>query len=111
GYGEEEAIETTLVEGSVRVQLENKELLLSPGEQSVALNGELEKSTVDMGQYLAWRDNYFMFFETELKEAMASLGRWYDFQVVYDKDIAETYLYGKISRENSLAEVLKVLET
>lgn len=111
GYEEEEAVETTLVEGSVRVQLENKALLLSPGEQSVALNGELEKSTVDMDQYLAWRDNYFMFFETELKEAMATLGRWYDFQVVYDKDIPETYLYGKISRKNSLTDVLKVLET
>lgn len=110
-YEEESAIQTTLVEGLVKVHAGNEEILLEPGEQSVMESGKLKKRKVDVDPYLAWKNDEFMFFETELKEAMAILARWYDFEVVYETDLPETHLYGTISRKKSLTEVLKIMET
>lgn len=101
---------TTLVEGSVKLYSGSGDILLNPGEQGVVAKRQLDKRKVEVDQYLAWKNNEFVFYETELSDAMKILSRWYDFEVVYEGNIPVTHFYGSISREKGLSEVLKIME-
>lgn len=118
-YPDEEAVLTTLVEGAVRVKPAGGEgaaeqnqryVTLSPGEQSVVKKGRTAISAVDVSIFTAWKNGLFSFKETEMRDAMNQLARWYDVDVVYEGNIPETYFFGDIRRERSLAQVLTILE-
>lgn len=111
GYPDEPLVETTLVEGVVRIREDHKELLIKPGEQVVNQGKELTKRKVDLAQELAWRKNEFSFYETELKNALQVLSRWYDFDIVNMELVPNTHLYGTISRNEGFAEVVKIMQT
>lgn len=110
-YSEDSYVQTTLVEGAVQLHSKSKSLLLRPGEQGVSEGHTLNKRSVDVDQYLGWKNNEFVFYETELKDALKALSRWYDFDVVYEGSIPQTHLYGSISRNKGLSDVLKIMET
>ncbi|MDM1047806.1 FecR family protein [Sphingobacterium hotanense] len=101
---------TTLVEGSVVLHAAGKILPLKAGEQGFIDQRGLHKKQVDIGQYVAWKDNQFVFEEVELGEAMRILSRWYDFDFEIDDRVKRTYLYASISRGKNLKEVLKIIE-
>ena len=102
---------TTLVEGAVQLHASGKTLLLHPGEQGVNNTQGLNKKKVEVGQYIAWKNNEFVFDETELQEALKMLSRWYDFDISPENHFPTTHLYGSISRDKSLKEVLKIMES
>lgn len=106
-----ESAKTTLVEGSVQVHAQGETMLLKPGEQSVQSAKGLNKKKVDVSPFVAWKNNEFVFFETELKDALLVLSRWYDFDVDLKQPIPSTHLYGSISRKESLSEVLEILKS
>lgn len=109
-YRDQKDIKTTLLEGAVAVQSANKTLVLKPGEQSKLNKTGFSKMMVDLDQQLAWKNNEFVFFETELKEAMQELSRWYNFEVVYEKGLPNIYLYAQIKRDKTLAEVFEIMK-
>lgn len=112
-YGDEGKFKTTLLEGSVKVSVGKEGDLLKPGQQALfeTTSGKLQKITqVDMNEVLAWKNNELIFNETELRIAMLTLSRWYDFDVIYEDSLPPTYLYGSISRDKGLAEVLKIMD-
>ncbi|NGM62382.1 FecR family protein [Sphingobacterium sp. SGG-5] len=102
---------TTLVEGSVRLRMAERMLLLQPGEQGVCNKQGLDKKKVDVSPYIAWKNNEFIFDETELGEALKMLSRWYDFDISAEGHLPTTHLYGSISRSKNLAEVLEIMES
>lgn len=104
------AIKTTLVEGSVRIHKADKEILLVPGEQSFMDGNVLTKRSVDVELAKAWVENLFYFFETPLIDALTMLAQWYDIEIVHEENIPNTHLYGKISRDNGIKEVMKIME-
>lgn len=111
-YADEESdTRTTLVEGSVQLHAMGKTLLLHPGEQGMSNEQELNKKKVEVDQYIAWKNNEFVFEETELKDALKMLSRWYDFDVSLEAHFPTTHLYGSISRNKNLADVLKIMES
>lgn len=110
-YAEDVEEATTLIEGSVKLYSGTGEVLLSPGDQGLVSESQLNKRKVDIDQYLAWKNNEFIFHETELADAMKMLSRWYDFEVVYEGNMPATHFYGSISREKALSEVLKIMES
>ena len=65
---------------------------------------------VNINDVMAWKNGEFFFEETELKDALRTLSRWYDFDVEYREDFEPTFIYGSISRNKNLSEVLKILE-
>jgi len=105
-----EDIKTTLVEGSVNVHSPLQSISLIPNEQSTFSSGGLQKSKIDVGTEVAWKDNLFYFDETSLKSAMTQLSRWYDLEIIYKGKIPNTYFYGEFSRDQPLQDVLKILE-
>lgn len=112
-YEDENIIESTLVEGSVKVHIGNMEVPLHPGQQIRNVNNHISKANVDVDQYLAWRNNTFNFHETRLEDALRILSRWYDFEIQNknNQSIPETHIYASISRSKGLSDVLKMMES
>jgi transmembrane sensor len=113
-YTDEKSIKTTLLEGSVEMRNNGKFVMLKPGEQGrLQVESKALQITrnVDLDETMAWKNNEFVFNETELKDAMRQLSRWYNIKIQYDDEMAPVYLYGSISRNKGLAEVLKIMET
>ncbi|MGH2622147.1 MAG: FecR family protein [Sphingobacterium sp.] len=112
-YDEEISTKTTLVHGQVKVYQQDKKsqgLLLRPGEQSVSNKDEITKKRVDLDEVLGWKDDMFVFNNTDLSEALKVLSRWYDFDIQYEGAIPQTQLFAEIKRSNKLSTVLKLLE-
>lgn len=105
-----EDTKTTLVEGNVNIHSSFQSISLKKDEQSRLTNGSLKKTRIDVSTEIAWKDNMFYFDETTLQDAMRLLGRWYNLEIVYKKDIPETFFYGKFSRDQPLQDLLKILE-
>ncbi len=80
-YREEEKMYTTLVSGKVCFQGQEK-LEIDPGEQVVATaDGKVEKRTVDINEYIGWKNGVYIFKDQPLERIMNDLSRWYDVSV------------------------------
>lgn len=111
-YQDEDAVKTTLLEGSVKLIHHDASVLLKPGQQGkVDQKGDsFEVQEVDTGIVTAWKNDLFVFDNTDLHALMRQLSRWYDIAVVYKGQVPNDVFFGKIDRKSSLSKVLKILE-
>lgn len=111
-YTDEPSIKTTLLEGSVRVSnlLRNSTLVLTPGQQSSLGNQGLSVKSVNPEEFIAWKNNKFMFDGNTIQGIMRQISRWYDVDVVFNGNISKEAFAGKISRFKNLYEVLDLVE-
>lgn len=111
-YPDQEAIETTLVEGKVKVKTPETSTTLSPGEQSkVEENGHIQRiRDVNVGKIIAWKNGYFQFADDSIQDIMNQLSRWYEIEVEYLDTVPESRFGGQISRSRNISEVLRILE-
>ena len=109
-YTDEASINTTLLEGSVRVTASKKVQLLSPGQQA-QVNASAIKfiKDADVAQAVAWKDGLFAFTDADLPTVMRQLARWYDVEVKYEGAIPEKEFNGKIGKTLTLNQVLRIL--
>lgn len=111
-YNDEPAINTTLLEGSVKVINNKRITMLAPGQQAqLGDNGAISLvKNVNTGQIVAWKNELFSFRDTDIKNLMRQISRWYDVQIVMPENITGVTFNGKISRKSNLSDVLKMLE-
>ncbi|MET0464231.1 MAG: FecR domain-containing protein [Chitinophagaceae bacterium] len=122
-YTEEKNIQATLLEGSMRLHAnlnaDEKTALLKPGQQasipSTINAGNIALDKADIDKVMAWRNGLFYLEGVTLKDAMTQFSRWYDIDVVYDKDVKQTELQqmklaGEIRRDLNLEAVLDLLK-
>ena len=110
-YPDETAIRSTLLEGRIRFSA-GATVVLSPGQQAVLPAGtQVPKvvSGVDTSAVMAWRSGLFNFEGQHLREVMRQLSRWYNIEVVYDQEVPDVVFGGKILRNVSLTQLLKIL--
>jgi transmembrane sensor len=105
-YTDEPAIKTTLVEGAASVN----GILLRPGQQAAIINDRVELSAANIPQVLAWKNGFFGFDHADIHTVMRQLSRWYDVDVKFEGIPDSAPFQGKIGRDLSLAQVLKILE-
>jgi len=112
GYEDEPAIRTTLVEGAVRVEAGEHQLVLKPGQQVVSEGGKSLRiePDADLEEVLAWKNGTFNFNRLDIETIMRQISRWYDVDVVYEGARPAGHFSGMISRNTSVATVLKLLE-
>jgi len=111
-YADEPQTSTTLVEGKVRLSLEqNKHIYLTPGEQALVVSGELKKHRVHPDQYIVWKDGWVIFQDKTFDQIMREVERWYDVDVRYEGAIPSEVGYGMAKRTENLSVVLKLLES
>jgi ferric-dicitrate binding protein FerR (iron transport regulator) len=108
-YTDEAAINTTLVEGKVRVLSGSESVTLHPGEQARTA-GRITVRTVDTDRETAWITGFFEFDRTDLPTLMRQLRRWYGIEPVYQGNGNGRLFDGRINRNLKLSEVLSLLE-
>jgi ferric-dicitrate binding protein FerR (iron transport regulator) len=113
-YDDEESIKTTLLEGSVEVSsIGNRQsAILNPGEQ-VSLSHESQLSQpipVQTDEVMAWKNGLFQFNNVTIETVMRQVARWYDVQVVYERDVSQDLFRGKIYRNAAISQLLTILE-
>lgn len=109
-YADDTHTVTTLVEGSVSIESARQKIHLTPNQQAINSTGNIIKKEVDVQPFIAWKDNKFLFYETELRDLMKSLSRWYAIEIGYENQISPTYFYGEIDRDKNLGEVMRIIE-
>ncbi|MCM5528414.1 FecR family protein [Parasegetibacter sp. NRK P23] len=119
-YTNEDAVRTTLLEGSVAVREastgkgDNQPAMLEPGEQAIAPHipsgKPLSVLPVDTEKVIAWKNGMFNFEGMGLQETMRQLERWYNIQVVYEGTPPVMQFFGKIERNTPLSAVLEALK-
>lgn len=110
-YPEKPHMITTLLEGSVKVKdyTHAKELMLTPHQQAVVSSNGLQVGKADLIANLAWRNKLFYFANTPLDEVMLEISRWYNVDIRYKTTFSQLRVWGQITREKSLFEVLDIL--
>ncbi len=117
-YKNEANINTTLLEGSVKIMNGDEKAIIKPGQQaqvesqSQINNEHIIKivNDVDVEKVMAWKNGVFNFQDASLEEVMRQLERWYDIEVKYEEGIPKLEFMGKMGRDLSLSEVLRGLE-
>jgi len=110
-YADEDAIKTTLLEGSVKVTGDKGSGILKPGEQSVINKaGDLKVTAASVDEAMAWKNGYFKFNRVGIKYIMRQLSRWYDVDVMYDGRVKEDEFVGTIGRGENIVQALHLLE-
>jgi transmembrane sensor len=125
-YSDEETIKTTLLEGSIKFTPNvnpatsnpnvkgalQKSVQISPGQQA-QLNSDgqvLINSDVNLEKVVAWKNGYFLFSSSSLKDVMSQIARWYGVEVVFEGKPDNRKFGGKIQRDLILSKALKILE-
>ena len=111
-YDDEDAIRTTLLEGSVKMIRGESTRLLSPGQQAVLGNGTDDIKVINdanIDEVMAWKNGRFIFSDMDLKSIMRQLTRWYDVDVVYEGKVPEIRVGGIIHNNVYLSTVMEFL--
>lgn len=112
-YADEEAIKTTLLEGSVKLSNHNHQTLIRPGQQAVLLPGTNAKfavNTANIDEVIAWKEGRFRFDEMNIKPIMRQIARWYDVEISYEGDMSNIALSGSVPRKENVNQLLRALE-
>lgn len=119
---EDETIEkTTLIEGSVKVSsITNDQsvphhplsTILNPGQQAKIDNNKqlLSVANNQSEAAIAWKNGYFNLENIPFDQVMKQLERWYDIQVVYENGVPDLHFVGGLSRNVTLAALIRALQ-
>jgi transmembrane sensor len=115
-YENESSINTTLLEGSVKVHHHTENTVIKPGQQAQVVQADNDPSkikvitSVNLAKVMAWKNGVFDFENATLEEVMRQLERWYDVDVVYEKGIPNLEFFGRMGRDLNLSNVLRGLQ-
>ena len=112
-YRDDDYLQTTLVEGKVKVELSGRIYHLNPNEQiTYNRNNKQESLTpVDVQEFTAWKDGKYVFSRKRLEDMLNTLSRWYDFQVLYQDDSVKEKLFsGELRRFENFNDILRKIE-
>ncbi len=111
----QEEYQTTLVNGSVKVNTETGEsCILKPSQQAtISLgNSSIQIRMVDAGFYTSWIKGKIHFKDQRLEDIMKILSRWYDMEVIFaNEKIKKTYAFGcNVDRYSEITPFVRLLE-
>lgn len=112
-YANEAIEQTTLVEGSIAVLHNNKEVMVQPGQQAQLLSGssQLEIRQVDTDLYTDWKNGIFRFEEMALKDVTTRLSRWYDVNFFFTNEAIKTRtISGAMKRSTDFSLFMSLIE-
>jgi len=119
-YDDETALRTTLLEGAVKISSGRVSSLLKPGQQAqiqssatgLGSPAAISVTKTDVNSAVAWKTGFFDFEGTDFPTVMRQIARWYNVAVVYENAALPAKQFGgKISRESTIADLVKILET
>ncbi|MFT3949844.1 MAG: FecR domain-containing protein [Agriterribacter sp.] len=109
-YEDESSVQTTLLEGSVKISAGFDHALLTPGKQARwSPDGSLKVVDANTELAVAWVKGYFQFDKADVKTILRQVGRWYDLDIEYRGEAPADLFSGKIERSLPLAGIVKLL--
>jgi transmembrane sensor len=110
-YHDEGSTKTTLTEGSIKITTDAKVALLKPGQQATTSSGTtaINVKGADVETALAWKNGIFRFKRADLQTVMRQFARWYNVEVVYEGEIPEAAITGKVQRTANAGQIIKIL--
>lgn len=112
-YADEPVVQTTLVEGSVRVATAaggEAPVMLKPGQQSSLHKGTIRIQTIDVEPYIAWKEGVFAFYDLNTHEMIRQIERWYDVQFdTTGMPADDSRFSGEIRRDVPLSKLLDLM--
>ena len=107
----EETESTTLTEGSIQLEKDQRVYRLIPGQQAYLDGKEVKVKEVNPEDAVAWRFNAFSFKEEPLEYIMNELSRWYDIDIFYtDPKVKALHFTAWFRRSTPIKELLSILE-
>ena len=111
-YADESSVNTTLVEGSVKVIATNgNQQTIKPGEVSILRGNILKIQPANVLEAIAWKNGYFRFNDENIRSVMRKISRWYNVEVHFNNSKSVLALNGTIVRSKNLSQILAVLES
>jgi len=116
-----QTIQTTLLEGSLRVlsstnpsvyDKDQHSIVIRPGQQSTFTTRDSRLAVhelQDMDGVMAWKSGRFRFDGSSVEEIVDQLSRWYNIEVHYKDKITETFV-ADIKRDLPVSKLLELLE-
>lgn len=117
-YKNEGTVQTTLVNGSLKVVTKNigsalQSIVLVPGKQA-SFDKEksiLDSREVDVNLYTSWIDGYFRFEAQPLESIMRNISRWYNINVTFEsQQLKDKKLTGKLYRFDDFTVITSMIE-
>ncbi len=115
-YENNQKISTTLVEGSVKLNMQGSSgsQILKPAEQAVfdVITGQTQVSKVDVNLYTGWKDGNLIFYDNRLEDIMITLTRWYSADVQFkNESVKELRFSGSLYRYGDIKQILDIIES
>lgn len=109
-YGHKPTL-ATLVKGSVEVTDQfGWQAILTPGQQSVTVNGNTQVRPVETIYYTAWKDGYFIFENAPLEEIMEELALWYNCQYFFQNPaVSRIRITARLKKYDEIDVLLGIL--
>ena len=110
-YADDEVTETTLVEGAVKVagHEAKAERTLRPGQQAKLSHKGLSVHAVDVDEFTAWKEGYFVFNDASIYSILKKFSRWYNIEIDDEIKLTDDLFTGKIPRNATLQSALKIV--
>jgi len=112
-YSDQQDLQVVLVSGEVEIQKDgvSKEILkpnqmLSYNEK----NHDFSISSVDVTDYVAWKDGYYPFYRQDLGAILSKLSKYYGVQFKWNEKVRKLSCSGKLDLKEDVQEVLTALE-
>ncbi|MGN6416918.1 MAG: FecR domain-containing protein [Pseudobacter sp.] len=108
-YDNEPSLNTTLINGSVKVN----GALLKPGQQAQVLNSADPVQVIhdaDINKIMAWKNGRFNFEGVGIEAIMRQIERWYDVEVEYAGKKPKVDLEGEMTRDVSLNGLIMLMK-
>ncbi|MGS2762642.1 FecR family protein [Sinomicrobium sp. M5D2P9] len=116
-YASNAAINTTLVDGSVKVSSPEEQsppVVLRPSQQAAydKKTTDMKVFDVDTGMYTAWTDKRIVFDNEPLQDIILKIERIYNVDIVNElPDIGQVHFTGEFGREDSIKDILKIISS
>ncbi len=113
-YPDDDAVETTLVEGKVILydrKSKSEIKTLTPGEylKFDAQENRYSLETVNTLRYTAWKDGLLVFKNDNVEDIAKKLARWYNIDVEITNQKIKEYPFTATFRDDPLPQVLELL--
>ena len=102
-YGDRDEVSATLVEGSVRVNVGSRFVVIKPNQQFTfnTKNGTIEVNKVDAARKVMWKDGVLVIDNEAFRDVIWKLERWYGVAIVNETGLVFTQSFsGEFDRED-----------
>lgn len=112
-YEDEPELQVVLISGKVEVKMPGSEKNVLNPNQMFSYNNLTRKSgvsTIDVSDFIAWKDGYYQFYQQRLPVVFNKLTKYYGIPFSLDEELTEITCTGKLDLKDNIDEVLVALQ-